>query len=155
MSAEVDLVISRRLEAPRDRVWQALTDCEYLRGWWGPSGYRVTSCHVDLRIGGRFLVCVRSPDHRDIWSVAVYQEILPGRRLVATESYADEWGRVVSPARYGFGPDFPERDEGTELTVRHRGIPLGEDYGSARIGWSQSLRKLAVLLEPVPAGHAR
>lgn len=165
MSAEVDLVISRRLEAPRERVWRALTDCDDLRRWWAPPGYKVTSCHVDLRIGGRLLVCVRSPEHQDVWSVAVYQEIVPGRRLVATDSFADEWGRVVSPVRYGFGPDYPERsllivtledqDGGTQFTVRRRGIPLGEDYGSARIRWSRSLRRLAVLLEPAPVGLGR
>jgi len=48
---------------------------------------------------------------------------------------------------------FEERDGGTELIIRHRGIPLGEDYGSTRIGWSQSLRKLADVLEPVGAAR--
>jgi hypothetical protein len=72
---------------------------------------------------------------------------------------------VVSPADYGYAPDFPremrlivtfeERDGATELTVRHHGIPLGEDYGSTRIGWSQALRKLTRLLEPAVAGLRR
>jgi hypothetical protein len=72
---------------------------------------------------------------------------------------------VVSPTTYGLEPDLPEqllliatfeeRDGGTDLTVRHRGIPLGEEYGNTRIAWGQSMNKLAALLEPVPAGRAR
>jgi uncharacterized protein YndB with AHSA1/START domain len=165
MSAEADLVMSRLLDAPLEGVWQAWTDCDRLSRWWGPSGYTTPFCRIDLRVGGRFLVCMRSPEGKDIWNTGVYREILPGRRIVSTDSFADERGNVVPPAHYGFGPDFPDellltitfdqRDGETELTVRHSGIPLGEDYGNTRIGWSQSLRKLAALLEPVPAGALR
>ena len=165
MSVQADLVITRRLDAPRERVWQAWTGCEHLRRWWGPSGHSVTSCHLDVRVGGRFLLCMHSPEGKDIWSTGVYREVEPGVRLVATDSFADEQGNVVPPTQYGFAPDLPEelllivtleeQDGATELTVRHRGIPLGEDYGSTRIGWSQSLRKLATLIEPARVSLAR
>ena len=164
MSAAADLVISRHLAASTERVWQAWTDCDQVKRWWGPKGYAALYCRIDLRVGGSFLLCMRSPDGRDCWNTGTYKEIVPGERIVGTDSFADEKGNVVSPTRYGFGPDFPqelllvvtfeERDGATELTVRHRGIPLGEDYGATRIGWSQSLGKLAEVLEPVGAARA-
>lgn len=163
MSAQADLVISRLIDAPPERVWEAWTDCDQMARWWGPEGYSVSSCHIDLRVGGRYLLAMRSPEGKDIWSTGTYREVEYGRSFTATDSFADEWGNVVSPAQYGMRPDFPRelllmvtiepRGEGTWLTVRHRGIPLGEDYGNTRIGWSQSMRKLATLLEPVPAGR--
>lgn len=165
MSAAADLIISRRIGAPRERVWQAWTQCNRLSRWWGPSGYTVTSCNIDLRVGGKYLLCMHSPDGKDIWNTGTYREVIDGERLVATDSFADEAGNVVPPATYGYAPDFPEElllivtfaehDGDTELTVRHRGIPLGEDYGATRIGWSQSLRRLATLLEPVRAAGLR
>jgi uncharacterized protein YndB with AHSA1/START domain len=154
-----------QLDAPAARVWQAWTDCDRLRSWWGPSGYTVISCHLDVRVGGRFLLCLRSPDGKEIWSAGLYREIVPGRRLVVTDSFSDEQGNVVSPTRYGFAPDFPEElllivtldevDGETALSVRHRGLPLGEDYGATRIGWSQALNKLATQVEPARAAISR
>jgi uncharacterized protein YndB with AHSA1/START domain len=165
MSAEADLVISGHLAAPPARVWEAWTGCDEVRRWWGPAAYTTPYCRMDLRVGGSFLLCMRSPEGTDYWSTGTYKEIVPGRRLVSTDSFADEMGNTVSPTQYGFGPDFPEklelvvtfeeRDGETELTIRHRGIPLGEDYGHVRKGWSESLRKLENVLEPVMAGAVR
>jgi len=41
--------ISRVLDAPRDRVWRAWTEAERLKQWWGPAGFKVHTCKVDLR----------------------------------------------------------------------------------------------------------
>lgn len=165
MSAEADLVISRRLAAPREHVWEAWTTCDRVKRWWGPRGHATLYCRIDLHVGGSFLICRRSPEGGDFWNTGIYKEIVPLERVVSTDSFADESGNVVSPAYYGFGPGFPEelllivtfeeKEGGTELTVRHRGIPLGEDYGSTRVAWSQSLGKLADMLQPVGAGRGR
>jgi uncharacterized protein YndB with AHSA1/START domain len=164
MSAEADLVIARHFSAPLDQVLQAWTDCDQVSRWWGPQGYTTPFCRIDLRVGGTFLICMRSPEGKDLWSTGTYRDIVPQSLIVSTDSFSDENGSVVAPTHYGFGPDFPEelllivkfeeRDGGTALTIRHRGIPLGEDYGNTRIGWSEPLGKLAGVLEPVAAGTA-
>jgi uncharacterized protein YndB with AHSA1/START domain len=47
-------VTSRVFDAPRERVWQAWTDPEHLKHWWGPKDFKVHTCKVDLRPGGIF-----------------------------------------------------------------------------------------------------
>jgi len=47
-------VISRDFDAPRDLVWKSWTEPERLKHWWGPKGFVVHTCKVDLRPGGRF-----------------------------------------------------------------------------------------------------
>jgi uncharacterized protein YndB with AHSA1/START domain len=46
-------VSSRVFDAPRERVWKAWTEPERLKQWWGPKGFKVFSCKVDLRPGGK------------------------------------------------------------------------------------------------------
>ncbi len=64
--------------------------------WWGPKGFTSPACRIDLRVGGKYLFCTRSPDGRDFWSTGVYREILEPERIVCTDSFADEEGNVVS-----------------------------------------------------------
>ena len=46
--------IARVFDARRDRVWKAWTEAERLKQWWGPAGFTVHTCKVDLRPGGVF-----------------------------------------------------------------------------------------------------
>jgi uncharacterized protein YndB with AHSA1/START domain len=46
--------------------------------WWGPRVYTSPSCRIDLRVGGRYLVCMRSPQGEDYWSTGAYREIRDG-----------------------------------------------------------------------------
>jgi uncharacterized protein YndB with AHSA1/START domain len=151
-----DLVIIRVFDAPRGRVWQAWTDPESMMRWWGPAGFTCPVCKIDLRGGGAYLNCMRSPEGRDYWSTGVFREIVPPERLVYTDSFADERGNVVSATHYGMSADFPlemrvtvtfEEQEGkTRLTLRHAGLPPGKDLDDCRAGWSESLDKLAEVL---------
>jgi len=148
-----DLVINRTFTAPRDRVWQAWTEPEHLKRWCGPKGFTAPVCTIDLRVGGRYLNCMRSSDGQDFWSTGVYREIVAPSRLVCSDSFADEQGNVVPATHYGAGPDFPlelqitvtlEEDAGTtRMTLRHAGLPPGEMRESCAQGWNESFDKLA------------
>lgn len=151
-----ELVITRILEAPREHVWKAWTDPETFMRWWGPKGFTAPVCTIDLRPGGKYLNCMRSPDGKDYWSTGVYREVMEPERIVATDSFADEHGDVVPATHYGMSSDLPlemllivtfEEQEGkTKLTLKHIGLPPGEDQDGARSGWNESLDKLADLL---------
>ena len=87
--------ISRVFDAPRERVWQAWTEAEHLKKWWGPKGFVVTHCKVDLRPGGMHLYCLRAPDGSDMWGRMVYREIRKPERLVWINSFSDPKGGIT------------------------------------------------------------
>src|SRR4051812_35640591 len=59
------LVLSRVFDAPRRVLFAAWTTPEQVAAWWGPLGYVTTHCEMDIRPGGSFRVCMRSPDGVD------------------------------------------------------------------------------------------
>ena len=149
-----EIVITRIFNAPRELVWKAWTEPERVMRWWGPRGFTSPVCKIDLRVGGKYLYCMRSPEGKDYWSTGVYQEIIPPEKIVATDSFADENGNVVPATHYGMSPDFPltlqvtvtfEEHEGnkTKMTLRHSGTPSGEMSDQTEAGWNESFDKLA------------
>ena len=151
--SEQNLLITRTFDAQRELVWKAWTDPERVKRWWGPKGFTAPFCKIDLRVGGVYLNCMRSPDGKDYWSTGVYREIVKPERIVCTDSFADEKGNVVPATHYGMSADFPlemlvtvtfeEREGKTKLTLIHVGIPTGADQDGARQGWNESFDKLA------------
>ena len=97
-------VISRVFDAPRERVWQAWTEVEHLKQWWGPKGFTVTHCNVDLRPGRIMHYCLRMPDGGEMWGRFVYREIVKPEKLVFVNSFSDEKGGVT---RHPWSPNWP------------------------------------------------
>jgi len=153
------ITITRVFDAPLELVWKVWTEPEHIMKWWGPKGYTAPFSTIDLRVGGTYLSCMRSAEGRDIWSTGVFREIVPMKRIVVTDSFADAEGNVVPATHYGFGADFPlellvtvtfEEVEGkTKLTLRHAGFPEG-DFGELA-GWNESLDKFAATLAQLTA----
>lgn len=112
--------------------------------------------NLDLRVGGKYLSCMRGPDGRDYWSTGVYREIIPLEKLVMTDSFADEKGNVVPASHYGMAGEFPlellvtlilEDIAGkTKMILKHEGIPAGMMRELTETGWSESFDKLADLI---------
>jgi uncharacterized protein YndB with AHSA1/START domain len=127
-------VVSRAFGAPRARVWQAWTEVEHLKQWWGPKGFVVTHCNVDLRPGGLMHYCLRSPDGNDMWGRFVYREIVKPERLIWVNSFSDEKGGIT---RHPMAPRWPremlttvrfaEQGKGTLVTVQWVPINATED----------------------------
>jgi uncharacterized protein YndB with AHSA1/START domain len=155
-TAERALVITRVFNAPRDLVWKAWTDPEGVKRWWGPKNFTAPVCKIDLRVGGKYLYCMRAPEGQDYWTTGVYREIVPLERIVCTDSFADEKGNPVPASHYGMGGDWPaellvtvtfEQDDGqTKFSLRHVGIPAGEMRELCSAGWNESFDKLAEAL---------
>ncbi len=152
-----ELIITRIFDAPRELVWKAWTDPEHVKRWWGPKDYTAPSCNIDLREGGKYLYCMRSPEGQNYWSTGVYREIVEPERIVYTHSFADEKGNVVPATHYSMSVDFPLETQVTvtfdlhegkvKLTLRHPGIPSGLMLEMAQAGWNESLDKLAASLK--------
>jgi len=86
---ERELVLTRVFDAPRPLVFDAMTRPELLRRWYGPQGWSLVVCDVDLRVGGAFRFVSRRPDGKEIGQRGVYREIVPPGRIVHTESWED------------------------------------------------------------------
>jgi uncharacterized protein YndB with AHSA1/START domain len=74
---ERELVITRIFDAPREKVWKAWTDPERVKRWWGPKDFTAPVIKIDLRVGGKYLYCMRSPEVKDFWSGGIFQEVVP------------------------------------------------------------------------------
>ncbi|MFL5736976.1 MAG: SRPBCC family protein [Actinomycetota bacterium] len=59
---DLELVLTREFDAPRDLVFEAHTSCEHMSKWWGPRRYEVESCEIDFREGGKWRMAHRSSD---------------------------------------------------------------------------------------------
>ncbi len=120
----VQFEITRVFDAPRDLVWKAFTESERLAHWWGPKGFTMLTCKVDLRPGGVFHYCMRSPDGHESWGKWIYREIVAPERLVTVVSFTDAEGNLL---RHPMSPTWPlemlhtmtlsERDGKTTLTA--------------------------------------
>jgi uncharacterized protein YndB with AHSA1/START domain len=143
-SAERELTIRRTFDAPRALVFRVWTEPQHLAQWSCPQGFILTENRGDLRVGGVFSACMRSPDGSDHRLRGVYREIVAPERLVFTHAWVDANGTP--------GPEtlvtvtLAERNGRTEMTF-HQGI---FDSVAARDGhqhgWTSCFERLAELL---------
>jgi uncharacterized protein YndB with AHSA1/START domain len=65
------------------------TQPEHFKKWYGPKGFTVPVAEMDVRVGGKRLVCMemRTPDRSmKMWFTGEYSEVVPNERLVYTDS---------------------------------------------------------------------
>jgi len=95
------MVVTRVIDAPREIVWKAYTQPEYVQQWWGPKGFTSPSCRSDFRVGGMFLYCMRSPDGQEGWTGGQFHEIIPHEKILYSLYFADSDGNRVEPEEIG------------------------------------------------------
>jgi len=157
------VVIERTFNAAAEVVWQLWTQPEHFKNWYGPKGFTVPVAEMDVRVGGKHLICMemQTPDgSRQMWSTGEYREVIPNKRLVYTDSFSDEHGNVIAPSSLGMADDYPaatevtvlleEIDGRTKMIMKHAGVPANEDGANA--GWGQSFDKMADYIETVLNG---
>ena len=84
-----EVTLKRTFNAPATLVFDALTKPELLRQWYGPSGWTLIFCEIDLRVGGKWRFVVQRPDGKEIGQKGEYREISAPERIVNTESWED------------------------------------------------------------------
>ncbi len=80
-----ELTITRLINAPRERVWKAWTDPKQVAKWWGPKGFTIPVCEMDVRPGGRILIHM-SGFGMLATMAGVFKEIVEPERLVFTSN---------------------------------------------------------------------
>lgn len=150
-SKEKDLEITRVFDAPRELVWKAWSEPEQLRIWSSPNNYTIPFYNADFRVGGKYHMCMRSADGQNFYSAGTYEEIIPMEKIVYSDSFADENGKIISAEIYGMGDlpleseinvSFEEENGKTKMVLEHHGIPQGETFEQMRIGWNECFDKL-------------
>jgi uncharacterized protein YndB with AHSA1/START domain len=158
------IVIDRLFDAPRDLVFEAWTNPEYLLLWFAPRECTVHFAKIDVRVGGGFHSCIHNPDFGECWCVGRYEEIVRPERLVYTLATADSSGNKVDPAQVGHDPRWPRETrvivtfddcEGkTKLTLRQNVLESLAKKTGAYPGWLQMLDRLNELMPRMEASHA-
>jgi uncharacterized protein YndB with AHSA1/START domain len=90
------IVITRRLDAPRQLVFNAFTDPEHLVRWWGPKGFKMAWCKLDLRPGGMIHYCARSSEGKLLWGRIEFRETQGQQRIIFMQSISDDDGEKLS-----------------------------------------------------------
>jgi uncharacterized protein YndB with AHSA1/START domain len=86
---EREVVMTRVFDAPRRLVFDALTKPELLKRWLAAPGRSMVVCEIDLNVGGAYRFVWSGPSKSNVGTRGVYKEIVPGERLVNTESWED------------------------------------------------------------------
>ena len=148
LPSDCEITLTRTFRAPRQLVYEAFSKPELLKRWFGPRGWSLVTCDVDVRVGGGFRFVLRGPDGRELGMRGVYREITPPERSVHVESFDDFPGESQVTAI------FTEQDGQTTLNatilypsreVRDAVIKSGMEHGAA-----ESYDKLAELLSSMP-----
>ena len=143
-AAERELDIRRTFNAPRELVFRAWTEPQLLAQWSCPRGFTCSENRGELRVGGAFSACMRSPEGTEHRLRGVYREIVPPERLVFTHCWVDERGTP--------GPEtlvtvmLAERGGRTEMMF-HQGLfaSIAARDGHEQ-GWTSCFEQLAELL---------
>ncbi len=124
---DAPFTLAHTFAAPRARVWRAWTDPAELKQWFGPAGYTLPTCRMDLRPGGTFHYCMRSPDGKDMWGKWTFREIAAPERLAIVTSFSDAQGGIT---RHPMAPTWPQET----LAVTTFTEEVGSAHGHALLG---------------------
>jgi uncharacterized protein YndB with AHSA1/START domain len=160
-----EFVISRTFDAPLNEVWEAFVYPERMKHWWGPKGFTMRMSSMDLRPGGMYHYCLRTPQGKDMWGKFIYREIVPLEKLVLVDSFSDDKGGIT---RHPFAPNWPLEMLTTftfalkagRTTFTVEWVPLDptpaeceafeSGFASMTQGWTGTLERLEQYLRNVP-----
>lgn len=92
-----ELVLTRILNAPREKVYQAWTNAEIMKKWFAPKPWSTPFVQLDVRAGGANVITMRSPEGQDFPNSGVYLEVVPNEKLVFTDAYTKAWEPSQKP----------------------------------------------------------
>jgi uncharacterized protein YndB with AHSA1/START domain len=128
MSKGVTLVTRRTIRASAARLFDAWTQPEQLRAWWGPRPVTCSGAEVDLRVGGRYWIANALPDGTILAIEGEFQVVEPPHKLVYTWRAGDDQASRVTVR-------FEPRGDVTEVIVVHEQIPSERIRDSHERGW--------------------
>jgi len=136
MSANRELMLTRLINAPREKVYRAWTDPELLKQWFAPLPYTTPVADLDVRPGGANFIVMRGPDGKDMPNRGVYLEVVPNERLVFTDAYVNAWEPSEKPYMTVILA-FEDQDGKTRYTARVRHWTVTDREAHEKMGFHQ------------------
>jgi uncharacterized protein YndB with AHSA1/START domain len=96
-ASDRELVLTRLIDAPREKIFKAWTKPELLKQWFAPAPWTTPSVELDVRPGGANVITMRSPEGKDFPNAGVYLEVVENERLVFTDAYTKAWQPSEKP----------------------------------------------------------
>jgi uncharacterized protein YndB with AHSA1/START domain len=138
------LELHRVVDAPRERIFEALTVPAVLAKWWGPAGFTTPEIELDLRPGGRYRLSMQPPDGELFHLSGEFLEIERPGRLVYTfrwdEPDPDDRETVVQLSLDAVG-------DTTEVSLSQGDFATEARWALHRSGWTESFDKLRRVIE--------
>jgi uncharacterized protein YndB with AHSA1/START domain len=147
-AAERELVITRLIDAPRDKVFRAWTEPTLLERWFCPRPWRAEFTALDLRPGGVNRVVMHGPDGEEMAHTGVYLEIVENEKLVFTDAFTEGWVPSEKPFMTAV---ITLADEGgkTRYTARALHWSVEDRETHEKMGFHEGWAKCAEQLEQV------
>jgi uncharacterized protein YndB with AHSA1/START domain len=143
--------LHRVLRAPPDRIYRAFLDGAAMCKWLPPYGFTGTVHQMDAKVGGSWRMSFTNfgSGHGHSFG-GRYLELVPGERLRYTSTFDDP----NLPGEMTTTVTLTRGMMGTEMNVVQEGIPAVIPADACYLGWQESLRQLARLVEPeIPGGQ--
>ncbi|HEY4247005.1 MAG TPA: SRPBCC domain-containing protein [Lacunisphaera sp.] len=138
------LEITRIFSSPRHLVFEAWTRNEHIREWCAPKGFTIPFSEGDLRPGGKWRSCMRTPDGTDCWLSGVYREIVQDQLIEFTHAWEEDGKRghetIVTVKLSDYGRK-------TKMVLRQSLFESVASRDGHKGGWSQCLDRLSAHLK--------
>jgi uncharacterized protein YndB with AHSA1/START domain len=140
------LRVSRVFSAPRETVFKAWSSADHVKRWFCPNGYSVPEATVEMRAGGRFEVCMRSPGGVEHWTKGTFTEVVAPERLTIDHHVIDPCGggplfSALTEVKFSPVPDGTLMEVVQSYTVADM-AQVEPMLKGAPEGWRQTLDKL-------------
>jgi uncharacterized protein YndB with AHSA1/START domain len=137
--------LHRVLATKPDKLYRAFIEADALAKWLPPNGFTCTVHQLDAKVGGTFRMSFRNFTTGQSHSFGgEYLELVPGERV----RYTDKFDDPNLPGEIQITVTLEPVSCGTELTIVQDGIPDAIPVEMCYLGWQDSLRNLANLVEP-------
>lgn len=116
---EKSILVSRVINAPIEKVWQAHTDNEILDKWWGPLPWKAETKTINFKVGGYWLYAMVSPENQKQWGRMNYLAIDLYKRIEIEDAFCDENGKLnyEFPVSKGYF-SFTKAENGTRVDFK-------------------------------------
>ena len=137
--------LHRVLATTPEKVYRAFLEADALAKWLPPNGFTCTVHHLEAKVGGTFKMSFRNFTTGKSHSFGgEYVELVPHERLRYTDKFDDP--NLVGDIRVTV--TLKKVSVGTELDIVQEGLPDIIPPEACYLGWQESLRNLARLVEP-------
>jgi uncharacterized protein YndB with AHSA1/START domain len=143
-STIAELLLTRVLDAPRERVFKAWSDATEVAKWWGPKDFTNPVCEINCCIGGTMRIHMRSPDGTVYPMSGTYREVTAPERIVFISAALDGDGKAIFQVLHTV--TFAAEGAKTRLTLQAKLVKstaaAAPYLKGQEAGWTQSLDRL-------------